>query len=316
MSKYTIIVKNWIKRLARLNLPVYQFESDSMKIVYAGYSSVKKNYYARLFLKSNNHQKVLRRRWFWEMPAFIKYSKCDMVIAETSPTTFNYFQKCKGYILPEWVRMTINIDRPMSEIVKRSVSDFSDVMRKIRKYNLTYEILNDKESHNCFIDKFYLPYITKRHGEEAWIEDLNIMWKASPSPFLIAIREDQKTVGMSIVRNEGNVFSLLRLGLLDGNDEYRRHGVIGAIYYFSIVEGQKVGCQYLDVGGTRPFLTDGLTKFKMGLSAEFVKDINPKTEVYLWLGVNEHSFGANEFIQSNPFICVDKHYRLVSIYAK
>ena len=310
------MVKNWFKRLARLYLPVYQFDSGTMKIVYAGYSSVKKNYYARLILESYNQQTVLRRRWFWEMPTLIKSGKFDIVIAEVSPTTFNYFQKCSGFVLPEWVRMIIDIDRPMSEINKRSVSDFSDVIRKIRKYNLTQEILTDKESLNYFIDKFYLPYITKRHGEEAWIEDLNTMWKASPSPFLMAVREDEKIVGMSIVRKEGSDFSLLRLGLLDGNDEYRGHGVIGALYYFSIVEGQKMGCQYLDVGGTRPFLTDGLTKFKMGLSADFVKDINPKTEVYLWFGVNEDSICANEFVQNNPFLHVNKDYRLTTSYVK
>ena len=49
--------------------------------------------------------------------------------------------------------MKINIDRPIREICKRSVSDFSDVKRMIRKYNLTYEMLTEKESFNYFNDK-------------------------------------------------------------------------------------------------------------------------------------------------------------------
>ncbi len=301
----------WLKRLARLNLPLYQYESDTMKIVYAGYSSIKKNYYARLLLDRNNHHTFLGRRWFWEIPDLIKSCNHDIVIAEISRITFNHFQKCNGYILPIWVIMKININRPMSEISKGSVSDFSDVKRKIRKYNLTYEILTDKGNFNYFKDKFYLPYITKRHGEEALIEDLNIIWKSSPTPFLMAIKENKMVVGMSLVKKSGDFLFLLRLGLLDGNEEYLHHGVIGAIYYFSIIEGKKMGCQYLDIGGTRPFLTDGLTKYKMGLGAEFVTGVSIEGE-YHWFGVNEQSVSAREFLRNNPFLHVNKDYHLVT----
>jgi hypothetical protein len=301
---------NWLKNLARLYLPIYQYESDKMKIAYAGYSSIKKNYYIRLLLDRNKNLTFLGRRWFWQIPDLIKSYNLDMVISEISPIIRNHFYKFNGYIVPEWVRMTINIDRPISEICKRSVSDFSDVMRRIRKYYMTYEMLTEKESFNYFNDKFYMPYITKRHGEEAWIEDLNIVWKSSPTPLLIAIKEDGVMVGAALIKKSDDSLQLLRLGLLDGKDEYRHHGVIGAIYYFSILEGQKMGCKYLDVGGTRPFLTDGLTKFKIGLGAEFGTHISP-TAMILWLGFNENSIFAAEFIKNNPVMHINRDFRLV-----
>jgi hypothetical protein len=232
-----------------------------------------------------------------------------MVISEISPIIRNHFHKYNGYIVPEWIMMKINIERPISEICKKSVSDFSDVMRRIRKYNMTYEILTEKESFNYFNDKFYLPYITKRHGEEAWIEDLSILWKSSPSPLLLAIKEEGVIVGTSIIRKSEETLELMRLGLLDGNEEYMRHGVIGALYYYSILEGQKMGCKYLDVGGTRPFLTDGLTKYKIRLGAEIESTLAP-TAVNLWIGVNENSNVAAEFMKKNPFIYVKKDLSL------
>jgi hypothetical protein len=300
---------DWLKHLARLYLPIYQYESETTKIAYAGYSSIKKKYYVRLLMDRNNNHTFLGRRWFWQIPNLIKSYNFDMVISEISPMALNHFQKYNGYIVPEWVTMRINIDRPMSEICHRTVSDFSDVMRRIRKFNMTYEILTDEESFNYFNDKFYLPYISKRHGEEAWIEDLNNMWKLSPSPLVMAIKEDGVIVGSSLIQKSGESLYLMRLGLLDGNEEYRRHGVIGAIYYFSLLEGQNMGCRYLNVGGTRPFLTDGLTKFKMGLGAEFVLEQSPSKE-YLWLGVNEHSVFAGEFIRGNPVMHVSKDFYL------
>jgi hypothetical protein len=299
------MIKQWLKHLARLYLPLYQYESDTMKIVYAGYSSIKKNYYVRLLLGSNCHHTFIGRKLFREIPGLINSGNFDIAVSEINRLNFNYFQNCPGYILPEFAKMRINIDRPMCEIMRHSVSDFSDVRRLIRKYNLTFETLTDKESFKYFNDKIYLPFISKRHGEEALIEDLNIIWKSSPSPFLMAIRENGKIVGGSLLRKSGDNLCLLRLGVLEGDEGYRRHGVIGALYYFGILEGQKTGCRYLDVGGTRPFLTDGLTKYKIGLGAEFFSDHYAWKE-YLWLGVNEHSIGAQEFIRCNPFMHLNK----------
>ena len=302
---------DWLKNLARLYLPIYQFESDTTKIAYAGYSSIKKNYYARMLLNKYNYHSFKGRKWFWQIPSLIKSKNLDIVIAEISPIVYNHFQKYSGYIVPEWITMRININRPISEICQKTVSDFSDVKRKIRKYGLTYEILSEKNNINYFIDKFYLPYITKRHKDEAWIEDLNSIWKSSPSPLLMAIKESEVIVGVALFRNSEESLFLMRLGLLDGNEEYRRHGVIGAIYYFGILEGQIMGCRFLDVGGTRPFLTDGLTKFKIGLGAEFAPNLSQGKE-YLWLGVNEHSIVAEEFMRRNPVMHFNKDSNLAS----
>ncbi|NMC39064.1 MAG: hypothetical protein GYA41_12140 [Bacteroidales bacterium] len=152
--------------------------------------------------------------------------------------------------------------------------------------------------------------MTKRHGEEAWIEDLNSLWKSNPSMFMIAVRENNAIVGISLVFKSGETFYLSRLGLLDGNDIYRRHGVIGALYYFAMLEAQKMGCRYFDLGGTRPFLTDGLTIFKKGLGAEFNTYDGVRNEIYLWLGINEKSDRANEFLRKNPFLHITYDYKV------
>lgn len=298
---------NWLKHLARLYLPVYQYESDTMRIAYAGYSSIKKNYYVRLVLDGNKKHTFLGRRFYWQITGLIKSNNFDIVVSEISPIVMNHFQKCNGYIVPEWVRMKINIDRPLSEISMRSISDFSDVKRRIRKYHLTYEMLTSKKSFDDFNYNYYLPYITKRHGGEAWIEDMNIKWNTSPQ--LIAIKENGEIVGEALIRKSGDSLFLMRLGLRDGDEEYRLHGVIGAIYYFSILEGQKLGCRILDVGCTHPFLTDGLTRYKRGLGAEFMSNLSPKRS-RLWLGVNEHSIVATEFIRNNPFMHINKDFSL------
>jgi hypothetical protein len=290
---------DWLKHLARLNLPIYQYESDKMRIAYAGYSSIKKNYYLRLMLDSNYQNTFMGRRWFWQIPNLLKSKNLDIIIAEISPIVMSHFQNWDGYIIPEWVRMKININRPISEICRASESDFADVKRLIRKHKLSYELRTGDDTFCYFNDKFYMPYITKRHGEEAWIEDIRTIWESTASPILLVVMEDGIRVGASMLIRKDESLLLSRLGLLDGNDDYRRHGVIGAIYYFSLLEGQKMGCQFLDVGGTRPFVKDGLTRYKINLGAKFVS-FNSSTSEYLWLGINDQSVVAGNFIVSNP----------------
>jgi hypothetical protein len=71
-----------------------------------------------------------------------------------------------------------------------------------------------------------------------------------------------------------------------------------------------MGCKYFDLGGARPFLNDGLTKYKIGLGAEFESNYSSSGE-YFWLGVNENSSGAMEFIRSNPFMHLNKDKKLI-----
>ena len=299
-----------IKNLARLYLPLYQCDSGTMKIVYAGYSPVKRDYFFRLLPERGIAQKFLGRCWYWQIPDLVKSGRFDLAVSEVSRISSGHFQNSGGYMMPVWIPMRINIDRSISEICKRSESHFSDVLKRIRKYNLTYEMLTDEESFNYFNEKFYLPYISKRHREEAIINDLKKIWNSSPAPLLMFIKENGIIVAGSLIRRNDDYLYGVCLGILDGNCDYLRHGVGGAIYYYAILEGQKMGCRYLDVGTTRSFLTDGLTKYKMSLGAEFVMDKTILQEC-MWLGFRDQSDAARNFIRTYPFMYIGRDNKLV-----
>ena len=299
-----------IKHIMRLYMPVYLYETDKMKIVYAGYSSVKKKYFVRLILGRDYGQSFLGWRWFRKIPDLNKSLKTDIVLSEIGRISLSHFQKRDGYLLPVWCPLIINIERPMDEICPSRMSHFAHIKRRIRKYKLTYEILSDDESFDNFIKRFYIPYITKRHGEEAIISDLKSSWDTSASVFLLAIKEDDVIVAASFNEQSGEYIKLLNLGLLDGSEEYLQHGAIGALYYYGILEGKKRGCRYFDAGASRPFISDGLTKYKIGWGAEFVTTYSPEGE-YVWLGVNEHSSVAQDFIDNNPFIYFNADHKLI-----
>jgi hypothetical protein len=303
-------MKEWFRHLARVFMPVYQFESDKLKIIYAGYSPIKKSYYARLLLNKDYNQTFLGRYLYTDIPNLINRQNIDMAVTEISRVTFNHFRNCNGYILPVWATMRINIDRPESDIFNKSKTDFRDVIRRIRKYDLTYEISTDKKMFDFFNEKFYLPYMKNRHRDEAFIEDLDTMWKSYEHPRIMVVKEKGNIAGMTFMRVTEKILYLKRTGLIDGNEDYLSHGVIGAAYYFGILEGLKMGCKYVDLGGSRPFLNDGLTRHKKGIGGEFEVNLDPSKE-YLWFGVNEKSPAAKEYLSRNPFMHLTKDFKLV-----
>lgn len=296
--------------MARLYMPIYQCETDTMKVIYAGFSTVKKRYFIRLILGKDYRESLIKRRWYRRIPELLTDLNADFIISETGRISLNYFNNCHGFLLPVWSSLIINIDKPMDDICPSRMSHFAHIKRRIRKYKLTYEILTDKENFDNFIDNFYKPYISKRHGEEAIIGDLHMVWKSSVNPFLLAIKENGVIVALSLNERSGDYISLLNLGLLDGNEEYLQHGAIGALYYFGIFEGKLKGCKYFDAGVSRPFITDGLTKYKISWGAEFVSEYSPAGE-YVWLGVNHRSSMAREFTGNNPFMYFNKDHKLV-----
>jgi len=302
--------KVWLKDIARFNLPVYQYESDKIRILYAGYSKVKREYFRRMIIGNHNNQNYVGRRWFWQIPGLIKRQNYDLVLSEVSRAASRFLKRQNGFMLPEWIAMRINIDRPLSELCRSSVSDFNDIKRLIRKYKLTYEITDKDDTLDMFIEKLHLPYITNRYGDEALIVDLKAYWKSYSYPLLLTVKENWVLVSGVLCRIEGDSFYMFALGLTDGKDVYRAHGCIGALYYFSILEGQKRKLRYLNIGGSHPFLTDSLTKYKLGLGAEFISS-HISWSQSIWLGVNENSAFAVDFIEKNPFLTVESSGRVV-----
>ena len=306
-------MKQILKHLARINLPVYLFEKDGLRVAYAGYSEVKKNYSGRFPFGNDKTPAVLiGRKWFWQIPNLTNsnLTGMDIVFAEISLGTMRYFRQASGFVLPEWVTMHINTSLPMSEIRHPSVSHFADIERLIRKHELSLEMSSRTEDVQQFYEEMYLPYMTTRHKDEALIEPLNSFFDPSKDFFVLFIKEKGQRVAAGLIERQADYVHLKRLGVTDGNEQHMRHGAVGAIYYFLYLEAQRLGCTYIDVGGSRPFLTDGLTRYKLGLHAQFHSDHSTWRE-YLWMGVNPGSARAQAFIRDNPFVYLDNHDRFV-----
>ncbi len=306
-----------LKALIRFWLPVYVLtEADSPakkppKLIYAGYSSAQRKYMAqRLFGRKTYTCRLSGVDFFWHLKSRRRRLnlKADVLIAEASFLTIGFFLKSEGYVMPELIDMKIDIRQPMEVMKRRKGSDFSDVERLIRKYHWNYSVTREAKAYHDFFFNMHLPYIKLRYPGRAIIPTFRQFQESCRSSFLIHVhRDDSPLAGIVVVIDQGHP-SLHRLGIRGGNTDYLKQGVIGAMYYFAILESQKMGYGELWLGGTYPFLSDGLTKYKMRLNGEFILN-DDRDRNHLWV-FSGNSESARNFFRQNPFICVGRDGKL------
>lgn len=303
-------------KLARITasflLPIYYFEGEEhtsgspIKLAYLGRDNRILNYWVERFLRPDFQVRKTKLIPIWRVNAFFKdyaaQNEVDIAIIEINKITRKFIKNKPGFILPRWLETYMMVDKSFN------IMDKGDVSRRIRKNSLSAEIRNSVEDFHFFYERMFKPYISMRHKEAAVIPDykyfLNIFKKKGS--YICFIRLDGELVAGSIFAYFKGVPKLTALGIIDGREDIKRLGVIGALYYFQVIECQHQNIEKLFLGGTSPILTDGLTKFKLALGSEATEAKYFENQ-FLWLLPFTDSKAVREILHTNPFISLDEN---------
>ena len=322
---FSTLVWNFFAHIKRFYNPifpeVYIFKglekniSLPLSFAFVGSLSQTQEYWSQTVLASGYQRQILGR-CFWTLiiPLLRKNNiDCNFFIIECNTLTHSYFSQKPGFHIPRWFIAEIDITLPIKKLLG---NERSEIERKIRKHQLTYAITKDSKDLDDFYHNMYLPHIQGRYKNTALLSShqklLEILYKGE----LILIKKGENTIAGGLIEyGKENVF-LRMIGIRDGNLEFVHWGAIGAIYYFIIIEVKKKGYKKLTIGGTRPLLSDGLTKFKKSIKA-YVKPNAPNARI--WLKLLKDSPGLQSFLINNPFIFYTKNekpHRAVFMQAK
>ncbi len=222
----------------------------------------------------------------------------DIAIAETN----NYTRKCAksdfGFLVPRWFQMQLDTNESTIKLMRKN-----GIIRRIKKHKLTYKEKNTAEDYNFFYHSMYIPYTSGRHKKSAIIIDYKYFMKKSreKGARLWFIYKDEKPVAGIFIDYIGDKFRMCVVGILDGRDDIMRMGVNGAIYHFVVRNFIKQGIKSINIGGTSPVLSDGLTKYKISLGAKS-EDIKYYQSQYLWIIPLKDSVSVRNVLKFNPLI--------------
>jgi hypothetical protein len=294
-----------IRKLRYYILPVYiyrgkeKYSGQPVNIAYLGWDSKISNYWMERLLEEKydcNRKKLIL---FRKVRNYLRRHSniYDLALAETNNNTRSRVAPGDGFMLPRWFMMQIDT----GEFVK--LMESHDVTRRIRKNELKFEFRNSTEDFTFFYNRMYLPFIAKRHGESAIILDYKYFlnkFKNRDSQLSFILKDGNPVAG-SYIEYIGDRLRMGGIGVLDGRDDIIKMGVIGAVYYYKILECYNKGIKSINIGGTSPVIADGLTKYKlsMGAKAENIRYFDDDT---IWFLPLKDSLATRSILKSNPFV--------------
>jgi hypothetical protein len=267
-------------------------------IVFAGQLQ-NKNYVAYLAFADSPAERALGKRWLWTLlPPKGKRDAdgVDVRIVELYESQRRWLGARFQFFVPVWIGGEQDLQRAVARQQRSKNARY--FLRQMQKNETTYEVTRDPKAFEYFYSNMYLPYIKNRYGNRAFsMSHEDMVGKLGCSElFFLTVRGER--VAGDILLYEGGRPRAWSTGVKDGDPSYVKAGAMKALGYLRSQYLAKRGYKTLHMGGSRPFLLDGVLRHKRELRVR----ICDHTKRYFSLGLTEDSVGAAAFVANNPFI--------------
>jgi len=233
-------------------------------------------------------------------PAYGK--NAGLVILETNPSLHAWLDDGSWFFIPAWVWGETKL--PLTDAVRRS-DTFRSIGRRNRKHGFEFEVTRDEERFKDFYHHMHVPYVTKIYGPKSYCRTYDEMWAQLGSFDLVLIRK-QSQPGLALagffILYEPTGPRFWALGVRDGNEDYVSDGVIASLYLFCFDYFAQKGFNRVYMGGSRPFLRDGVLRSKKKLMQELLS----RSWQGFALKVVSLTPATRLFLVNNPFIFIAK----------
>ena len=278
-----------------------------LAIIYAGHE-VGKNMLMKLAFSSSYSENYIGKKWLWKIPEVIEEvdHDCSLMITEAPCSFSKLFEGMKCFYIPFWVdgEIDMSVDSStLSKLFKHKNSSLKSDLSKIKRNRLYFEVRNEPSQLYDFYYNMYIPYITKAHGNRSEIESYDYLKRElKKGSDLLLIKKEGEYIAGGLLIYKKNRSKLHLGGIKYGNSNYIKDGAIGALFYFSVHYLAEKGITKIDLGSSRPFLKDGLLRYKK----KWNQKIYRRTRMGFLFKPLLKTDGVKGFLVNNPFIYQDQ----------
>jgi hypothetical protein len=188
----------------------------------------------------------------WSLRQFVR--RHDTVMIDMHSILARFFTD--GIITFRWIRQSLDLSIALEELFRNK-----ERRRKIRKVgNFQPVFSTDQADLDYFYDKVYLEYIRKRHSDPTILKKVLLQNDLGKTGELCFLKMDGKIVAGGFSTFSGGNYSLLTMGLTD--DAPAKDDTVASLYYYGILRAKERGAASIDFGISRPFINDGVVKYK------------------------------------------------------
>jgi hypothetical protein len=237
------------------------------------------------------------KTWLWNLPRAVreKGQGCALALIGVRDPYLRLVNLTNSFVIPAWVRG--EVDLPLGSALLNTSSVKSDV-RRIRKSRLQFSVTRDPRHFHEFYHRMYVPYITEAHGRSAFIWPYDAMKGEFENCELLLVKKEGRPIAGILITYDRPTPRLWSLGVRDADRRHVQEGAVTALFYFSFMHLEKSGYRLANVGLTRPFLDDGVLRYKKKWG---VRIVGTSTD-WLVLKLLTATPGARGFMRSHPFM--------------
>lgn len=258
-----------------------------------------KNYLAHLAFADSPAERALGARWLWTLlpPKGKRESGgVDVRIIELYESQRHWLGARFQFFVPIWIGGELDLQRAVARQQRSKNARY--FLRQLQKNETTYEVTRDPKAFEDFYSNMYLPYIRNRYGDRAFpMSHEDMMGKLGCSELFFVTVNGERVAG-DILLYEDNGVRAWSTGVKDGDPSYVMAGAMKALDYLRVQYLAERGYKSLHMGGSRPFLLDGVLRHKKERRVR----LSNHTKRYFSLSLTEGSVGTGAFLANNPFI--------------
>lgn len=278
LRRIVISFFRWIGSLALFvkqfpRLEAYTCQHALGKFIFLGVEKIE----CVLFLRQIDHElndvdlEPVGRVYLWALPKQVDRWLAEGVdavvcdLSRTYPLAFKTNYQIKTPIIIEQV-----IYLPDSAEAFLSGSKFRELRRSIyqaQRSNITYRFSQEKSDFDNFHYHMYLPYIQKRHGDFADINNYEAQWKEFQKGGLVMVCKDDQTIAGSLVQSAEDFAIGLEGGVLDVDPDLLPKKVYSLMFWACIEWALAKGAKRFDLGTTYASRNNGIFRFKKSFTA-------------------------------------------------
>lgn len=302
-------IKVAVKLLGALKVNVWEMRGSErhsgevFSMVYVGRTAETRNYWIDRAFGSSREEQMLGQKWLWQVPKWIreKGHLYGFVLVET-PRILRAWGGKGGVFVPNWIGGAVDITRDQISILSKKKSLRSD-LQSIKKHGLTYRVTKDLEAFDDFYHHMYVPHISQAHGDSAVVMAYGPKRQEFQACELLLVESGGKAISGILLTYPKGGPRLWSLGVRSGDQALVRDGAIGALFYFASSYLSEKGFRQVHFGFSRPFLRDGVLRFKKKWNIRFC-DSDALGVIFQ---VNSMNAGVKSFLANNPFVFLDKN---------
>ncbi len=295
----------YLDRVLRPDLWIMTGEETSssreLTIIFTG-NNQNRYFLKNLAFHSCSRDENIGKTWLWNVSKICRsFGQHDTLLINEIPRYLRIlFKDPMTWYVPCWVYGELYLSADHQQLV-RNRSLRSDI-NKIKKANLTFETASDTADCHEFYHSMHLPFVTQSHHDGAVVTDYAEVLHELKRCDLVFVRNEEERLAGALIRYSKNRAELWFLGVKDGNPEYVKLGVIGALYYYPILYFKSKGIQRVDFGPSRAFLKNGVLQYKR----KWDQTLSGTSRDGFLIRPSSVGPAVKGFLCNNPFIITDR----------